>query len=121
MSKYALYIKLEVRPEKQQELESFLKQALPDVKEEDDTKTWYAFKASEGLYVIFDTFTSEIGRDAHLEGKTVEALRRVADELLVRPPEFVPVNLLAQKVGLESEVVGDTDIKKYSLRFIDGL
>lgn len=121
MSKYALYIKLEVRPEKERELEDFLKQTLPAVKEEDDTKTWYAFKAAPDLYVIFDTFTSEVGRDAHLEGKAVEALHKVAGELLVRPPEFVPVDLLAQKVGLESEVVGETDIKKYSLRFIDGL
>ncbi|SNR72001.1 Quinol monooxygenase YgiN [Methylobacillus rhizosphaerae] len=121
MSKYALYIKLEARPEKRQELESFLKQTLPVVKDEDETKTWYAFKAAENLYVIFDTFGSEAGRDAHLEGKAVEALRQVADDLLVAPPEFVPVDLLAQKVGLESEVVADTDVKKYGLRFIDGL
>lgn len=121
MSKYALYIKLEARPEKRQELEIFLKKTLPVVKEEDETKTWYAFKAAENIYVIFDTFSSQYGRDAHLQGKAVEALHHVSDDLLVRPPEFVPVDLLAQKVGLETEVVGDTDVKKYGLRFIDGL
>lgn len=121
MSKYALYIKLEARPEKRQELEIFLKQTLPAVKEEDETKTWYAFKAAENIYVIFDTFGSQLGRDAHLQGKAVEALIQVADDLLVRPPEFVPVDLLAQKVGLESEVLSDVDVKKYDLRFIDGL
>lgn len=121
MSKYALYIKLEARPEKRQELEIFLKQTLPTVKEEDETKTWYAFKAAENIYVIFDTFGSKLGRDAHLQGKAVEALHQVADDLLVRRPEFVPVDLLAQKVGLESEVLSDVDVKKYDLRFIDGL
>ncbi|MCB5189841.1 antibiotic biosynthesis monooxygenase [Methylobacillus arboreus] len=121
MSKYALYIKLEARPDKRQELESFLKKTLPVVKEEDETKTWYAFKRAENLYVIFDTFGSEAGRDAHLEGKAVQALHQVADDLLVRPPEFVPVDLLAQKVGLESEVVTDIAVQKYGLRFIDGL
>ncbi|MCB5187538.1 antibiotic biosynthesis monooxygenase [Methylobacillus caricis] len=121
MSKYALYIKLEARPDKRQELESFLKKTLPAVKEEDDTKTWYAFKQAENAYVIFDTFSSEAGRDAHLQGKAVQAMQQVADDLLVRKPEFVPVDLLAQKVGLESEVMDDAEVKKYGLRFIDGL
>ncbi|MCB5184267.1 antibiotic biosynthesis monooxygenase [Methylobacillus gramineus] len=121
MSKYALYIKLEARPEKRLELERFLKQTLPAVKQEDDTKTWYAFRQAENAYVIFDTFSSEAGRDAHLQGNAVQTLHQVADELLIRKPEFVPVDLLAQKVGLESEVLGDPEVKKYGLRFIDGL
>lgn len=121
MSKYALYIKLQARPDKSHELERFLKQTLPAVKDEDETKTWYAFKQAENAYVIFDTFSSESGRDAHLQGKAVATLLQVADDLLVRQPEFVPVDLLAQKVGLETEVVADNSVKKYDLRFIDGL
>ena len=123
MSKTALYVRLEAKPEKAKEVEEFLKNALPLVLAESETITWYALKFSDTAFGIFDSFTGEDARKSHLNGKLADALFEIADELLAEQPIVVPVDLLACKIGSESEVAGVPSVstKKYGLRFIDGL
>jgi Xaa-Pro aminopeptidase len=64
---------------------------------EDGTVTWYAFKASETTYGIFDTFETEDARQAHLNGEIPTALGQVADDLLAGPPDIRTIEVVAVK------------------------
>jgi quinol monooxygenase YgiN len=97
MAKFALYAHLKAKPGKQAEVEAFLKSALPLAQQEKQTITWYAFKEDEGSYGIFDTFDTEEGRKAHLEGPIAKALMSKASELLSEAPKIHQITLLADK------------------------
>ena len=57
---------------------------------EPDTKTWYAFRVSENTFGIFDTFETEEGRQAHLDGAIPAALAEQGPNLLERTPASCP-------------------------------
>jgi quinol monooxygenase YgiN len=97
MAKFALYAHLKAKPGKQAELEAFLKSALPLAQQERQTVTWYAFAQDQGSYGIFDTFDTEAGRQAHLDGPIAKALMAKAEELLAEPPKIHKIALLADK------------------------
>jgi len=97
MAKFALYAHLQAKPGKRAEVEAFLKSALPLAQKEPGTITWYAFSEDEGSYGIFDTFDTEEGRQAHLNGPIAKALMAKADELLASPPKIHKIALLADK------------------------
>jgi quinol monooxygenase YgiN len=59
--------------------------------------TWYAFKISDTTYGIFDTFETEEGRQAHLNGEIPTALGQVAPDLLAKDPEIRTVDIVAVK------------------------
>lgn len=97
MAKFALYAHLKAKPGKEAEVEAFLKSALPLAQQEDQTVTWYAFSESEGSYGIFDTFETEAGRQAHLNGPIAKALMAKAADLLAEAPKIHNISLLADK------------------------
>jgi quinol monooxygenase YgiN len=97
MAKFALYAHLKAKPEKRAEVEAFLKSALPLAQQESQTITWYAFAEDEGSFGIFDTFETEAGRQAHLEGPIAKALMSKAGELFAEPPQIHKITLLADK------------------------
>lgn len=97
MAKYALYVHLQAKPDKRAELAAFLKSALPLAEQEEGTITWYAFQEDDGAYGIFDTFDSEDGRQAHLNGPIAAALMGKASELLSAAPQIHQITLLADK------------------------
>ena len=97
MEKFALLARLEAKPGKEKEVAHFLKSALPLVLEEPDTVNWYGWQIGESTFGIFDTFETEAGRKAHLEGKVAAALMAHAGELLSKEPSIEFVELLAVK------------------------
>jgi len=97
MAKLALYAHLKAKPGKNAEVEAFLKSALPLAQKETGTVTWYAFAEAEGSYGIFDTFDTEGGRQAHLDGAIAKALGAKASELFAEPPQIHKITLLADK------------------------
>ena len=97
MEKLAFYVPLEAKPGKEQEVEDFLKSALPLAQAEPGTISWYAFKTGPGQFGIFDTFADEASRDAHLNGEIGKALMANADRLLATPPQIHKVEILASK------------------------
>ena len=97
MAKFALYAHLKAKPGKHAEVEAFLKSALPLAQQETQTVTWYAFSEGDGSYGIFDTFDTEAGRQAHLDGPIAKALMAKAGELLAEPPQIHKIALLADK------------------------
>lgn len=97
MVKYALLATIVAKPGKENDVEEFLKSALPLAEEEKETVSWYALKMGPSTFGVFDTFTDEAGREAHLNGKIAAALMENADALLSQPPNIEKVELLAVK------------------------
>lgn len=97
MEKFALLARLEAKPGREADVAAFLKSALPLVMDEPDTVNWYGWQIGESTFGIFDTFETEEGRKAHLEGKIAEALMAHAGELLSKDPSIEFVSLLAVK------------------------
>jgi quinol monooxygenase YgiN len=98
MESKALYVRLEAKPGKENEVEQFLKTALPLVQEEPDTTVWFATRMGASTFGIFDVFPNEKGRNAHLSGKLATALMDKADDLFLRPPSIEKVDVLATKL-----------------------
>jgi quinol monooxygenase YgiN len=88
---------LEAKPGKGEELAAFLEQGRALAAEENGTVTWYAFRLSETTYGIFDTFESEEGRQAHLNGKIPAALAQVGPDLLASDPDIRQTDIIAVK------------------------
>jgi quinol monooxygenase YgiN len=97
MERFALLAIFHARPGKENELEAFLKSALPLAEKEPDSKRWYAFKIDASTFGVYDTFAEESGREAHLQGEIAKALHAKADELLAQPPRIEKLDLLAVK------------------------
>jgi quinol monooxygenase YgiN len=98
MAKYSLYVNLEAKPGKEQEVADFLVSALPLVNQEPETTAWFALKMGPSTFGIFDAFPNEQGRDAHLNGAVAKALMAKASDLFAKPPEIHKVDVLADKL-----------------------
>lgn len=98
MVKVALFVRLEAKPGKEAEVESFLHSGLPIVEEEPGTIHWYALRLGPQTFGIFDTFNDDAGRQAHLSGRVAAALMAKAADLLSQPPSIEKVDILAAKL-----------------------
>lgn len=94
----ALFVRLEAKPGKEAEVESFLKSGLPIVQEEPATTAWFGIRLGPSTFGIFDAFPDEQGRQAHLSGRVAAALMAKAPELLAKPPIIEKVDVLAVKL-----------------------
>ncbi|HEX5120728.1 MAG TPA: antibiotic biosynthesis monooxygenase [Pseudonocardiaceae bacterium] len=90
-----LLVLLEAKPGKEGELAAFLEQGRALAEAEPGTVTWYAFQVNESTYGIFDTFETEDGRQAHLNGEIAAALGQIAPNLLASAPDIRPIDVLA--------------------------
>ena len=94
----ALFIRLEAKPGKEAEVESFLKAGLPIVQEEPATTAWFGIRMGPSTFGIFDAFPDEAGRKTHLSGRVAAALTAKASELFAQPPQIEEVDVLAAKL-----------------------
>ena len=98
MVKLALFVRLEAKPGKEAEVESFLRGGLPIVQNEPTTIAWFGIRLGPTTFGIFDAFPDEAGRQAHLSGQVAAALMAKASELLATPPVIEKVDVLAAKL-----------------------
>ncbi len=98
MTQHALYVQLEAKPGKEQEVATFLSGARNMVTDEPETTAWFAIRMGPRSFGIFDAFANEHGRDAHLQGKLANQIRAKASDLFVRTPEIQRVEVLADKL-----------------------
>jgi len=98
MAKLALYVPLDAKAGKEQEVAEFLRSALPLVQAEVGTVSWYALQEGPSSFAIFDTFEDQAGCDAHLNGKVAAALMARSEELFVKPPTIHKIEILASKL-----------------------
>jgi quinol monooxygenase YgiN len=98
MVNVGLYVRLDAKPGKESEVESFLRGALPLVNQEPATTAWFAIRMGPSTFGIFDVFPDESGRQAHLSGKVAAALMAKAPELLASAPQIEKIDILADKL-----------------------
>ena len=94
-----LWVPLEAKPGKEQELADFLESGRALVDEEPGTTAWFAIRLGPSSFGIFDVFEDESGREAHLSGKVAEALMAKADDLLATPPDIQKVAVIEAKLA----------------------
>lgn len=99
MVKVALFVRMEAKPGKEAEVESFLRSGLPIVEEEPATIAWFGLRIGGSTFGIFDAFPDEAGRNAHLAGRVAAALMsKETAALLVGPPSIEKIDVLASKL-----------------------
>lgn len=93
-----LWVPLEAKPGKEQEVADFLESGRVLVDEEPDTTAWFALRLGPTSFGIFDVFPDDSGRQAHLSGKVAEALMAQAEDLFAKPPEIEHLDVIAAKL-----------------------
>ena len=97
MDHFGILVVLEAKHGKAQEVADFLTSAQQLVLQEPGTSTWFAFQTGPATFGIFDTFTDEDGRKAHLTGEVAKALFAKAEDLFAGEPQISMATLLATK------------------------
>jgi quinol monooxygenase YgiN len=98
MVNLGLLVRLEAKPGKESEVETFLRESLLIAQEEPLTITWFAIRLGPSTFGIFDGFPNEIGRQEHLSGKIAATLKEKASDLLNQPPAIEKFDVIAAKL-----------------------
>ncbi|CAN5803679.1 antibiotic biosynthesis monooxygenase [soil metagenome] len=94
-----LWVPLQAKPGKEEDVARFLEGGQALVEEEPGTTAWFAVRLSESQFAIFDVFADDSGRQAHLSGRVAEALGAQVDELFAQPPDIQQVDVIASKLA----------------------
>ncbi len=98
MVKVALFARMEAKPGKEEQVAQFLRDGLALVEAEPATTVWFGIRLGPSTFGIFDAFSDEAGRDAHLTGQVAAALMAKAPELFVQSPAIEKADVLASKM-----------------------
>jgi quinol monooxygenase YgiN len=99
MVKLSLFVRLEAKPGKENEVAGFLKQGLELANQEATTPIWFALRLGPSTFAVFDAFRDEAGRQNHLNGPIAQALMAKAGDLLVSPPTIERMDVLGAKLA----------------------
>jgi protease I len=94
----ALFVRLEAKPGREQDVVNLLRGGLPMVQQEPDTVSWYGMRLGDSTFGIFDTFADDNGRQAHLAGLVAQELQQRGPDLFSRPPVIERIDVLACKL-----------------------
>jgi quinol monooxygenase YgiN len=97
-AKVGLFVRLDAKPGKEEDVARFLIGGRPIVDQEPGTSTWFAIRLTPTTFAIFDTFPDDSGRAAHLSGKVAAALMAQAPDMLAHPPVIEKIDVLAVKI-----------------------
>lgn len=97
MAKQAIWVMLHAKPGKEADIEAFLALGATMSHNEPATVTWYGVKVAPGVYGVFDTFDSEAGREAHMNGEIAKALMAKAPDLFSNELKIEKMEILASK------------------------
>ena len=103
MVNVALMVRLEAKPGRELDVESFLRDQLAFAQGEPETTAWFAMRMGPRTFAIFDAFPDESGRQAHLAGQIAEELTAVAPELFEKGPVIEQIDVIAAKIPNSSE------------------
>jgi quinol monooxygenase YgiN len=99
MVNLSLFVRLEAKPGKENEVAAFLKQGLELANQEPKTPIWFALRLGPSTFAIFDAFRDEQGRQNHLDGPIAQALIAQAPNLLAQPPVIERMDVLGVKLA----------------------
>jgi quinol monooxygenase YgiN len=94
----ALFARLEAKAGKEKEVAKFLETGLTLANQEATTPIWFALRLGPTTFGVFDAFTDESGRQAHLNGPIAKALMAQAPELFSKPPAIEKIDVLGAKL-----------------------
>jgi len=94
----ALFARLEAKAGKENEVAKFLETGLALANQEITTPIWFALRLGPTTFGVFDAFTDESGRQAHLNGPIAKALMAKASDLFSKPPAIEPIEVLGVKL-----------------------
>jgi quinol monooxygenase YgiN len=94
----ALFVRLESKPGKESDVMAFLEAGLALANQETATPLWFALRLGPTTFGVFDAFTGESGRQAHLDGPIAQALMANAAELFAKPPMIERIDVLGAKL-----------------------
>jgi len=95
----ALIARLEAKRGKEAAVQNLLIRAVALANQEASTTVWFALKLGPSTFGVFDAFADEEGRQTHLNGPIAQALMANASELLTKPPQIDPVDVLGAKLA----------------------
>jgi quinol monooxygenase YgiN len=98
MTTKALFVRLEAKPGKENEVAKFLRDGQGFVAQEPATTAWFGLRLGQTSFAIFDAFPDDAGRNAHLSGNVAKALMEKAPELLAEPPKIEKADVLADRL-----------------------
>jgi quinol monooxygenase YgiN len=98
MTRKALLVRLEAKPGKENEVAKFLRDGQGLVAQEPATTAWFGIRLGPTTFAIFDAFSDEAGRDAHLSGKVAKTLIQKAPDLLAEPAAIEKADVLADRL-----------------------
>jgi quinol monooxygenase YgiN len=98
MLKLALFVRLEAKKGKENDVAQFLEKGLQLANQEATTPLWFALKLGPSTFGVFDAFADETGRQNHLNGPIAKALMANAPDLLSAPPSIEQVEILGAKL-----------------------
>ncbi len=98
MVQTALFVRLQAKAGKEQEVADFLKNGFSLAQQEPATIAWFAIRLGPSTFGIFDAFPDEAGRQVHLNGRIAAALMAKAGDLLSQPPSIEKADVLAAKL-----------------------
>jgi quinol monooxygenase YgiN len=99
MLSLGLFVRLEAKPGKEEEVAAFLRQGLQMANQEATTPLWFALRLGPSTFAVVDAFPDESGRQAHLNGPIAKALMAHAPNLLAVPPSIERTEILGAKVS----------------------
>ena len=94
----SLFVRMEAKPGKEEEVVAFLKQGLQLANQETTTPLWFALRLGKSTFAVFDAFADEAGRQAHLNGPIAKALMAQAPNLFTAPPLIEPLEVVGAKL-----------------------
>jgi quinol monooxygenase YgiN len=95
----SLFVRLEAKPGKENEVAAFLKQGLELANQETTTPIWFALRLGPSTFAIVDAFRDEQARQKHLNGPIAQALMAQAPDLLASPPVIERMEVLGAKLA----------------------
>ena len=98
MLQVALFVRLEAKAGKEDDVMKFLETGLALANQEATTPVWFALRLGPSTFGVFDAFANESGRQAHLSGPIAQALMAQASELFAEPPAIEQIDVLGAKL-----------------------
>lgn len=89
-----LFIRVEARPDKVDEVEARFKDVVEIVREEGKAVVWFALRLGPTTFAIYDAFADVADRRAHLEAN-LPALRAAGADLFAEPPTVEHIDVVA--------------------------
>jgi quinol monooxygenase YgiN len=98
MTTKALFVELEAKAGKEDEVAKFLRDGQGLAQQEPVTTAWLGIRLGPTTFAIFAAFPDDAGRDAHVSGKVAKVLMDKAPELLAEPPKIEKADVLADRL-----------------------